>query len=99
MSTDLIKDLLASTLALSRALDAADAVQWEKSPIPAPREDTSSRSSGGYSNPTADTTLDARRLAVRESVKRAEVVAATAARELTSTAQIVLDTVDRWQGD
>ncbi|WNN93693.1 hypothetical protein SEA_CALLINALLBARBZ_43 [Arthrobacter phage CallinAllBarbz] len=99
MNADLIRELLAATLAVSRALDAAEAVQWEKSPIPSPREDTSSRSSGGYSNPTADITLDPRRLAVRESVKLAEEVAATAARELTSRARSVLDAVDRWQGE
>src|SRR5690606_20066426 len=61
-----LDDLLAS-------LDAARARQWETSPVPRPRDDTTERSKGeAPSDPTADTVLDARRLAVRKEVQLAE---------------------------
>lgn len=57
--------------ALTHAIPEATARQWEASVVPRPREDTSQRASGGIPNPTADTALDPRRLAVRETVVRA----------------------------
>jgi hypothetical protein len=69
-----LDDLLAS-------LDAARARQWETSPVPRPRDDTTERSKGeAPSDPTADTVLDARRLAVRKEVQLAEGVLEVALR-------------------
>lgn len=98
MSNDPIKELLDASVKAARALDAAKAVQWEKSPVPSSREDAPSRSLGGYSNPTADTALDTRRLAVREAVELTEEVLHTAARELRSRAEALIEAVERWQG-
>ena len=56
--------------ALARRLDAAVAVQWQAPPVPRPRDDTTERSKGAPpSNPTADTALDDRRLALRSAVR------------------------------
>lgn len=63
--TDALADLLPE--ALSR--------QWSTSPVPKPREDTSERSKGDrHSDPTGDTALDGRRMAVRATVRDAEVL-------------------------
>lgn len=62
-------------------LPAALTRQWEPSPVPRPREDTTERSSGGGpSRPVEAIVFDGRRLAIREaladvftSVKRLQV--------------------------
>jgi hypothetical protein len=79
----LARTIRETTDALLALLPDAYARQWEASPVPKPREDTTERSSGGRpSDPTADTVLDARRLALRGAVSRAERVLLLAANSL-----------------
>lgn len=70
----LVEIIRQETEALAALLPGAVSRQWTASPVPKPREDTAERSSGDRSDPTGDTALDGRRLAVRESVKRAEAL-------------------------
>lgn len=81
-------------------LEDARARQWDPSPAPRPREDTSQRSVGGApSDPTADTVLDARRLAVRDAVSRAERVLAFAAQSLRERREALELAVRRYDGE
>lgn len=58
--------------ALLEALPAAQARQWDKSPVPRLYDSEERRSVGSApTDPTADVVLDARRLAVREAVMEA----------------------------
>jgi hypothetical protein len=81
-------------------IDEAAARQWEASPVPKPREDTTERSSGGRpSDPTADTALDARRLAVRATLLAAEPVLRDAAVALRGSRLALARAIDRFDGD
>ena len=65
------------TLLLARSLGEAEEIQWTAAPIPKPREDTTERSKGDrHGDPTLDTVLDERRLAVRLRVEEARVILA-----------------------
>lgn len=99
MAKEPLKELLEVIVKLGRALDAAKAVQWDRSPVPTSREEGSSRALGGYSNPTADITLDPRRLAVREAVEAAELKIQNTAASLREEIAPLLATVERWQGE
>lgn len=67
-----MRELLAACVAswtdLAALVEEATEVQFMPSPIPRPAEDTTERSKGGHSDPTARITTDPRRLAVREFV-------------------------------
>lgn len=84
--------------ALAEILPDAISRQWSTSPALKPREDTTERSSGAYSDPTGDTALDDRRLEVRAFVREAEgVLRETAAR--TRGVRLGLErAIDRWNG-
>lgn len=78
----------------------AEARQWEASPVPKPREDTTQRSSGGRpSDPTADTALDPRRLAVRETLLAVEPVLRDAAVALRGSRLALSRAVARFDGE
>lgn len=88
------------TDALLALLPDAYARQWEASPVPKPREDTSQRAIGGRpSDPTADTVLDARRLSVRDGVSRAERILEFAARSLTERREALEAALRRYDGE
>ncbi|PPG39492.1 hypothetical protein [Pseudoclavibacter sp. RFBA6] len=57
---------------LLRQLEQARDAQWRRSSVPSPRDDTTERSQGVRSDPTANTALDPRRLRLRAAVLRAE---------------------------
>lgn len=84
---------------LSALVADAEVVQWEAAPVPRPREDTTERASGEYADPTPSTSLDARRLAVREAHDRA----VGALREMTETGAEALRLLEeallRWEGN
>lgn len=86
--------------ALKDVLPAALARQWSASPVPRPREDTPQRASGERpSDPTADTVLDPRRLAVRGTVIRAERVLLDAAAALRAARLAVVRAVETFDGE
>lgn len=88
------------SLALIRALPPALDRQWSPSPAPRPYEDTSQRTTGDRpSDPTGDTVLDPRRLAVRESVTNAERMLARAVVGLRLARLQVEKAVARFDGD
>lgn len=70
--------------------------QWESSPVPKPREDTTERSSGGApSRPVEAVVFDGRRLAVREAL--GEVF--TAVKRLQMASEKLSRSVARFDGD
>lgn len=98
-------DLLARTIrdesdAVLALLPDAHARQWLASPAPRPREDTPQRSTGDRpSDPTADTVLDPRRLAVSDAVSRAERVLEHAAHALTERRRALESAIARYDGE
>lgn len=86
-------------LRLMLALNTADEIQWERSPVPQPREDTTQRASGGHGDPTADIVLDPRRLAVRGAVVAAEESLKNAVRALRDARRDVEHAVAIWNGE
>ncbi|CCQ44286.1 hypothetical protein ARTSIC4J27_210 [Pseudarthrobacter siccitolerans] len=97
--TEALRAVTAESLQIIRLLDAAAEIQWEPSPVPKPREDTTQRAKGGHGDPTGDIVLDARRLAVRESFTRAERALADYLAFLRSTRQELARAVENWNGE
>lgn len=96
----LVRQIREETDALLALLPDAYARQWEASPVPRPREDTTERSSGGRpSDPTADTVIDARRLALSGSVSRTERVLTHAAKALAERRQDLTRAIERYDGE
>lgn len=99
VSTDIVRSTAREALLLIQSLNTAAEIQWERSPVPQPREDTTERASGGHGDPTGDIVLDARRLALRDAVSDAEATMTRYAAELQA-ARINLDrAVARWNGE
>lgn len=98
---DALVDLIRQeTDALLDVLPEATARQWSLSPVPKPREDTPQRASGDRpADPTGDTVLDPRRLAVRETVARSERVLRDAAIALRGTRLAMERAVARFDGE
>jgi len=90
--------LVVETMNLTRVIDAAEEIQWEASPVPKPREDTTQRASGGHGDPTGDIVLDPRRLAVREALAEAEAVVRDLSVRVAELQANVGGTVDAWNG-
>lgn len=86
-------------LRLALALNVAGEIQWERSPVPTPREDTTQRASGGHGDPTGDIVLDPRRLALREAVNDAERLLNENARALRRARLNVEEAAARWNGE
>lgn len=90
-----MRELLAACVTawteLAALVEEAAEVQFMPSPIPRPAEDTSERSKGGHSDPTARITADARRIAVREFVTDS----LRASQKLRRQGEAALD---RWAG-
>lgn len=85
---------------LLEALSHAEDRQWDPSPVPRPREDTTERSKGAApSDPTADTVLDARRLELRDAVSRAYRVLEFAAKALTERHEALDRAIARYDGE
>ncbi|WVX87896.1 hypothetical protein SEA_BERRIE_45 [Arthrobacter phage Berrie] len=99
LSPDTVRDTAREALLLIQALTTADEIQWEASPVPKPREDTSQRASGGHGDPTGDIVLDARRLDLRDAVSAAESVLTRYAAELSAARVNVERAVARWNGE
>lgn len=86
--------------ALLATLPEATARQWSSSPVPKPREDTPQRASGDRpADPTGDIVLDARRLAVRDTVVRSERALLHAARTLRGVRLSMESAVARFDGE
>ncbi|UIW13526.1 hypothetical protein PQD80_gp42 [Arthrobacter phage Lizalica] len=99
MTLDTAHATARDALRLAQSIATAQEIQWEPSPVPKPREDTSQRASGGHGDPTGDIVLDARRLAVREAVVAAEQALARAAEDLRQARVNVDRAVARWNGE
>lgn len=91
--------LLGEALLLQSALNSADEIQWEASPTPKPREDTTQRASGGHGDPTGDIVLDPRRSALREAVVAAEQARRDALLALRKAHEDVTRAVEAWNGE
>lgn len=97
--TDTARAVAEEALKLALALNMADEIQWERSPVPTPRDDTTQRASGGHGDPTGDIVLDPRRMAVRGATVAAEQAMKNTLRALRDSRRDVLDTVARWNGE
>jgi hypothetical protein len=93
------RTVAAESLRLMLALNTADEIQWERSPVPQPRDDTTQRPKGGHGDPTGDIVLDPRRMAVREAVSHAETILRHYATALRTARQDVQNAVARWNGE
>ena len=84
---------------LARLLDAALEIQWQAPPIVAARDDTAERSKGSApNNPTADVTLDDRRLAVRSAIRSGQQSIRLAQASVRSAATALGGALDAWEG-
>lgn len=99
VSTDIVRSTAREALLLIQSLNTAAEIQWERSPVPQPREDTTERASGGHGDPTGDIVLDARRLALRDAVSHAEATMTRYAAELQAARINVDRAVARWNGE
>lgn len=94
-----VRAFASAALRLASALGRAEEVQWQPSPVPRPREDTTERSRGGHSDPTATTATDPRRLALRAAVVSAEVALEKALAECEARAADVERALQVYYGD
>lgn len=83
---------------LADALAHAEEVQWLRPAAPSLRQETSEKSQGGISNPTADITADARRLKVRAAVISGELEAANIHSRAVTAAKELRAAVTEWAG-
>jgi hypothetical protein len=89
----------ASILRLRATLAEAADAQWQPSHTPQAREDTTERASGVRSDPTLAIVVDDRRLALRDDVRRAEEVLASAAAYADRVEARLARTLDAWAGE
>lgn len=94
----LSRSIAEESLKLGLVMNRANEIQWEASPIPKPREDTSQRSIGGHSDPTGDIVLDARRLSVREAFVNAERAMVNLHQALLDARENLEEAVEKWNG-
>jgi len=90
--------IVEEALKLSAVLEAADDIQWQPSPVPRPRDDTTERSRGGHSDPTLTTVLDDRRLKLRDEVRRSSWSLGELLRKVREYRTALEDAVDHWNG-
>lgn len=100
LSVDALVQIIQREAETLRAMmPEAFARQWEASPAPRPREDAGRSGSGDRpADPTAEIVLDARRLAVRQSVRDAEAILTEAAHRLTRVNAQMASAVARFDG-
>lgn len=79
-------------------LDEAVDVQWDPSPIPKPREDTTQRASGGHGDPTSAVALDDRRGEVRSAFVAGSQALDVATIQARATRRRIEEALDRWAG-
>lgn len=84
---------------LAGMLPDALASQWSASPIPKPRDDTTERSKGAPSDPTAAVALDGRRLRLRAQVIESERVLRDAAIAVVGVRRGLERTLGAWHGE
>jgi hypothetical protein len=93
-----LRDLTAAALTLARLLNEADDVQWQRSIVPQPRDDTSERARGGHSDPTADIVADERRLALRAQVVAGQILLESATRAMLAVSRRLERALEKWNG-
>lgn len=95
----LVRTLAEEAISTARLLTEADAIQWESSPVPRPREDTTERASGGHSDPTLNTVADERRLAVRSALADSRAALEETVDRLRAYRLQLESAIDAWSGD
>jgi hypothetical protein len=83
---------------LGSIMETAEDVQWMPSSVPRPREDTTERASGGYSDPTLNTVTDPRRLAVREVMVKSEAALAETRVTIIRLREELESVLENWNG-
>ncbi|MDR6868757.1 hypothetical protein J2Y69_003381 [Microbacterium resistens] len=97
-TAEAIRTLGESVTELADALAHAEEVQWLQPAGPSTRQETPEKGKGGISNPTADTTADARRLRVRAAVITAELEVANIHSRAVTAAKELRAAVTDWAG-
>lgn len=85
-------------LQLASLIESCAEIQWRPSLNPAARFDTSERALGGIKDPTAETALDERRLALRDAITSAESALSSAAEALLARHADLERAIARWNG-
>ena len=91
--------LAAAAQQLAATLTVARSVQWDKAATTRPRGEQRRGDGGRPSDPTADTALDDRRLALSSAVKRADMACGVYAASLSAHVSKVADALSAWEGD
>jgi len=91
---ELLREGHETFLRLVQKLNQAETIQWEAAPVPRTTGDPR-RAVGPYSDPTADTALDGRRLTVRDAVTQAR----RSIDDLGAALSFLERAVDRYYGD
>lgn len=96
--TSTVRETAKEFLLLAQTLNEAEAVQWQASPVPKPREDVV-RNAGGHGDPTGDAALDPRRLALREAIEDTRADVEELAGRLRAHRENVYAVLARYLGD
>lgn len=71
--------------------------RWSPSPVPRPRDDTTERSTGAHSDPTADIALDERRMALSVQIMKSERLLEQALVAIRGVRRGLERTLERWE--
>lgn len=94
----LVREASASFVRLAALAADAEAVQWDPAQSVKPREDSPVKPKGEISNPTLDTAIDPRRLAVREAYIQATDSLERISREASAAARHLEEALALWAG-
>lgn len=94
----ILKSIVQTALDIKTLLSESDVAQWQRSHSPQPYDDTTERSRGGHSDPTADIVSDPRRLELREAVQAAEKALGDADLALRKAKDTLDVALDKWAG-
>lgn len=96
--SDPLEVFAANYLALRQLVADSSEAQWQAGKSPVPREDTTERSSGMTSDPTATITADSRRLKLRAAVLESDAALLNAEKAVRAARRHLSDALAAWQG-
>lgn len=99
MSNDPVARAAGEVVKLAALLIDARELQWSAAPVPKPRDDTDRKATGGHGDPTADTALDDRRLALRRACRDAEEELQRLAAAAEQARAALSDSLEHWKGE
>lgn len=94
-----VRDGADAFIRLASLASSADGLQWERSHRLTPRDDVDRKAAGGHGDPTGETVLDPRRLALRDAVERSLVALEKATIAATEANRAITEALIEWHGD